>query len=246
MISLIKDGIRALLTLLAIDLTKNIKYDRLTRAIIASVLSKNSNCIDVGCHKGEILDLLIKYAPSGKHYAFEPLPELHKKLVDKYAPNTFVFPYALSDREGNSTFNYVKNQPAYSGILKRKYNVKNPEVEEIAVTVKTLDAVIPEHVKIDLIKIDVEGGEFGVLKGGVKLLKRDHPLVIFECGMGASEYYGTTPEALFEYMMQLGYAIFLLDAWLKKTSPLSLESFCSTFKNNSEYYFIAEKIKPVI
>jgi FkbM family methyltransferase len=171
MIAFLKNCIRESLTLLGIDLTKNIKYDRLTRAIIARVLSKNSNCIDVGCHKGEILDLLLKYAPSGKHYAFEPLPEMYQKLVEKYAPQSHILPYALSEREGSTTFHHVKNQPAYSGILKRKYNFKNPEVEEITVAVKTLDTLIPEEVKIDLIKIDVEGGRIRRFERGGKAFK---------------------------------------------------------------------------
>jgi hypothetical protein len=66
--------------------------------------------------------------------------------------------------------------------------------------------------------------------------------------MGASEYYGTTPEALFDYMSQLGYALYLLNTWLKNSVSLSVGDFCTIFKNNSEYYFIAEpqKQKPVI
>jgi hypothetical protein len=94
-----------------------------------------------------------------------------------------------------------------------------------------------------LIKIDVEGGEFAVLKGAEKLLKRAQPILIFECGMGASEYYGTTPEALFDYLNQLGYGIFLLSCWLRKKPKLSKAEFCRIFNDNSEYYFVGDKRK---
>jgi hypothetical protein len=76
----LKQNLRDLLVTLNIDLTKNLEYDRLTRKIIASHLRPDSNCIDVGCHKGEILDLMLKYAPNGTLYAFEPLPHLYSAL----------------------------------------------------------------------------------------------------------------------------------------------------------------------
>lgn len=72
---LIKDTIRKGLNALHLDLTKNLKYDRLTKEVIARSLKNNSNAIDAGCHKGEILDLILKHAPNGKHFAFEPIPD---------------------------------------------------------------------------------------------------------------------------------------------------------------------------
>src|SRR5690554_7788214 len=70
----VKDILREILINLRLDLTKNLEYDRLTRAILKKFLKNNHNCIDVGCHKGEILDLMLTYSPQGKHYAFEPIP----------------------------------------------------------------------------------------------------------------------------------------------------------------------------
>src|SRR6187402_2560044 len=120
---LIKDTIRKSLNALHLDLTRNLKYDRLTKDVIAKALKKNSNAIDVGCHKGEILDLILKNAPDGKHFAFEPIPDFYDALKIKYAGRCEVFSYALSDAPGKTTFNYVRNAPAYSGIKKRAYAV---------------------------------------------------------------------------------------------------------------------------
>lgn len=50
-------------------------YDQQTVEVMRLVLENNSNCVDVGCHKGEILDEVIKLAPEGLHFAFEPLPD---------------------------------------------------------------------------------------------------------------------------------------------------------------------------
>ena len=114
--NLIKDTLREVLISLQLDLTKNLKYDRLTRAILKKSLKDNDNCIDVDCHKGEILDLMLAHAPNGKHYAFEPIPSLFDALKKKYSHKAEVFPYALSDKSGETTFQLVKNAPAYSGI----------------------------------------------------------------------------------------------------------------------------------
>lgn len=48
--SILKDIIREILISLHLDLTKNLKYDRLTRKIFKKYIKKDNNCIDVGCH----------------------------------------------------------------------------------------------------------------------------------------------------------------------------------------------------
>jgi len=90
-----KNIIRKILNLLHLDLTKNLKYDRLTNLIISKVINNNSICIDIGCHKGEIIDLILKYAPKGNHWLFEPIPDLFNNLENKYSKLNNVMPYAL-------------------------------------------------------------------------------------------------------------------------------------------------------
>lgn len=234
-----KDLLRKTLNLLHLDLTTNLKYDRLTKLIISKVVKPSSICIDVGCHKGEILDLILKSAPAGGHYGFEPIPILFKNLQNKYGNQNNILPFALSDTDGKTTFQFVKNAPAYSGLKKRKYNVANPDIEEINVEIKTLDSIIPMNTKIDLIKIDVEGAELGVLKGSKNILERNKPIVIFECGKGASDYYNTKPEDVYAVLKEAGLNVSLLSDWIKKKPSLSEKDFVKIFEDNSEYYFIA-------
>ena len=236
---ILKDTLRLVLNFLHLDLTKNLEYDRLTKSIMKKVIQKDSNCIDIGCHKGEILQFILKLAPQGKHFAFEPIPYLYDQLNVKFKNQATILPFALSDKSGQTTFNLVKNAPAYSGINKRKYAVENPEIEEIQVELKQLDEVIPAETKIDLIKIDVEGGEFDVLKGAKKILQNHHPILVFECGIGASEFYGTKPKEIFQYLTDLNYNISTLSAFMKQSSPLTIAEFENAFVNNTDYYFIA-------
>lgn len=206
------------------------------------VISSTSNCIDVGCHKGEMLDLMLKYAPNGQHLGFEPIPSFFKNLEEKYSGIAKIYSCALSDQAGETTFQYVKNAPAYSGIKKRHYDIENPEIERINVSMETLDNLIDIDFKVDLIKIDVEGAELGVLKGAISIIKRDKPVIIFEFGLGASDYYGTTPEDIYDLLVkECGLGVFKLEDWIKRRSPLSLQQLDDAYNKEGEYYFIASK-----
>jgi len=232
--------LKQLLIFLHLDLTKNIKYDRLTRAILKKHLKNTDNCIDVGCHKGEILDLFLHHAPKGKHFAFEPLPYLFIALKSKYSKKATIYNYALADEIGKSSFQFVKNAPAYSGLKKRKYNTAKPVIEEITVDKATLDRIIPTSMDIHFIKIDVEGGEFAVLKGATQLLKRCKPIVLFECGKGASDFYGTKPNDLHDFLTtKIGLQIYTLSAFLSEQQNLSAQQFEDFFNTGAEYYFVA-------
>ncbi len=238
---MIKQILRKLFIKLHLDITKNIKYDRLTEKIMKKLIQSSDNCIDVGCHKGEMLKVILQLAPNGEHYAFEPIPSMYSKLLEKYNKKANIFPYALSDENGESTFQFVKNAPAYSGIKQRKYDVQNPDIEEINVELKRLDDLIPEDKTIHFIKIDVEGAEWQVLKGGHQLLKRDKPTILFECGKGATDYYNTHPLQIFDLLNDSGLKIFTLQSYLDHKASLSAQQFETYFNTNQEYYFIATK-----
>lgn len=236
----IKDLVRSILQWLHLDLTKNLEYDRLTRKIMEQVITSTTNCIDVGCHKGEILDIILRLSPKGKHFAFEPIPPLYEGLKRKYTNRCTFYPYALAAKAGVTTFNYVKNAPAYSGINQRKYAVAAPDIEVINVELKRLDDLIPSDMSIGLIKIDVEGAEMGVLQGAKALIERCRPVVIFECGLGASEYYGTQPEDVHAFFAnQANMGIYTLRDYIAKRGPLGKKEFVDIFNANSDYYFVA-------
>lgn len=236
----VRDKIRSLLNFVHLDITQNLKYDRLTKKIIKEHIRADHNCIDIGCHKGEILEMILDQAPRGNHFAFEPLPDYYKDLKINYSSRVTIFPYALANENGETTFHFVKNAPAYSGIQKRKYDVDEPEIEKIKVEVKRLDEVIPKDVKIDFIKIDVEGGEFDVMRGGEKLLANHKPLLIFEFGKGASDFYNVKPSELFEFLSKLDYSVYTLEKFVNQKTPFNLNSFEKVYIENTEYYFVAK------
>lgn len=230
-----------MLKALPVAFTQNQRYDRLTTQVIRKVCRPDSNCVDVGCHKGEILDLLLQAAPQGLHYGFEPIPVLFENLKAKYAghQNCRLLDIALSDQPGTSSFNYVVSNPSYSGLLKRRYDRPNEEDTLITVRTERLDDLLPRSQRVDLIKIDVEGGEMLVLRGAVETLAHWKPVVIFEHGLGASELYGSSPEQLFDLLSGCGLSISLLDRFLKNQPPLSQEDFARQYYQRINYYFVA-------
>lgn len=236
-----KNSLRKLLFTLGIDLTKNQQYDRQTLAIMKKVLRADSNCIDVGCHKGEVMDEIIQLAPNGHHFGFEPIPDYFNYLEKKYKnnPNIHILKNALSDSDGKDEFNWVKNAPAYSGLKERSYNIKNPFIEKIQVQLAQLNECGADFPHISLIKIDVEGAELKVLKGGMKFIQQHQPIIIFEFGIGAADFYNTQPQDIYDYFNQINYQLNSLKGYLNSTEGLTNIAFNELYAKNIEYYFIA-------
>jgi hypothetical protein len=66
------------------DAAKARVYDRLTIEFARRVLARNGNSVDVGAHCGDILKALVKIAPAGSHWAFEPIPNLAAQLRKRF------------------------------------------------------------------------------------------------------------------------------------------------------------------
>ncbi|MCD6063601.1 MAG: methyltransferase FkbM family [Flavipsychrobacter sp.] len=236
-----KKALKKIVKKIPIAFTKNQQYDKLTNKIIKKVCKPDTNCIDVGAHKGEVLDIILKHAPNGVHYAFEPIPDMFERLKGKYSnqPACNVLDIALSNQKGSSTFNYVVSNPSYSGLVKRKYDRPNETDTTIEVKTDRLDDILPRDYKPGLMKIDVEGGEMLVLEGARETITRHQPVIIFEHGLGASDYYGSTPDKLFALLANCGLNISTLKNWLSGKPSLSQKEFGELYKHNTEYYFIA-------
>ena len=235
------DKLKWLARKLPFAITKNLKYDRQTRAVIKKCCSIDSNCIDVGCHKGEVLDVILGYAPNGTHYAFEPIPYLFDELKENYQhKNVAVYNLALSDTQSVTNFTLVPDNPEYSGLRRRKYDKEDEKVELIETKTDLLDNIVSGNTKIDFIKIDVEGAELQVLTGAKETIKRSKPVIVFEHGLGASDYYGTTPNDIHNLLVdQCGMKISLMERWLKNKNALTKAEFLDQYNSGLNFYYIA-------
>jgi FkbM family methyltransferase len=130
--------------------------------------------IDIGANDGQYTEYLNDYFKPAKVHAFEPLPACLTKLdaLRPKIPHLTIHPLAASDEDGTATFYSNEFAPAssllqVSDLAKRAF----PETERAsAATVKLarLDDVLDAStLKRDvLIKIDVQGVEDRVIRGG--------------------------------------------------------------------------------
>jgi FkbM family methyltransferase len=185
-----------------------------------------------------MLQEIRRFAPHGRHFAIEPLPEFAERLRSRYADVT-VLSCALSDHTGETTFQYVRSNPAYSGIRRREYP-GTEDVSEITVPLRRLDDIVPAEVPIALIKLDVEGGEEAVVRGGLEMIRRNRPLMLFEHERGAADRYGSGPGEMWELLVdQGGLQISLMASWLAGQPPLTPSGFREQFEKGLSSYFLA-------
>jgi FkbM family methyltransferase len=195
------------------------------RAIMAAVLQPDSDFIDVGAYVGAVLSDAVRMAPSGRHLAFEPIPELSAELRRRF-PQVDIRQMALSDTSGDAKFTFVTGAPAMSGLIRRRDLPRGAGAgEELRVRVGRLDDELPETSRPAVIKIDVEGAEVNVLCGAHNTLTRFRPLVAFEHGLGATDLYGRTSGEVWDLFHDLRFRLFDLDG----NGPFSRDTFEDLF-----------------
>ena len=116
---------------------------------------KVDRIIDVGVHHGT--DFLIKFYPDAYFYLVELEPQIppfiEKHLLKKITGE--LIPYGCSDRNCNLNFD-INNDESRISISNTEHTIE----------CKTLDNIFQgEIIENVLLKIDVEGHEFSVLKG---------------------------------------------------------------------------------
>lgn len=202
-------------------------------------LTENAVCVDVGCHKGKVLDLMRRAAPAGRFFAFEPVPYLSSLLKRKYRSDgrVQVFSIAVASETGERAFFVNESHPGLSGLSER-CGWMNDKLQKLTVPVDTLDRIIGQH-HVDFIKIDVEGADYEVLKGAQRMLSRCRPVVLFEFGIGGANYFGVYPDIMYNFLIEIGYAVYTVGDYLSGQRPLDLAKFKQHFDLCSQYNFVA-------
>ncbi|NBE82952.1 FkbM family methyltransferase [Micromonospora rubida] len=218
---------------------RNEDYDRLTVEIIERVCGRTAVSVDLGAGVGEITQHLVRVAPEGTHFAIEPLPALADELADRL-PSVTVVRAAAADTAGPHSYVHVVSNPGYSGLRQRPYDRPTETLREITVETVRLDDVIPTDVRVDLIKIDIEGGEVLALRGARDTLRRGRPVIVFEHGGDeVMREYGTTTDDLWSLLVEeLSYQVFTLPAWLAGRRPLTRASLTTALE--LDWYFVAD------
>lgn len=176
----------------SLELTARLIYTRLfqseafytdfwTRWIIRNHCRSEDICVDVGVYRGDILRTFLKVVDRALVVGFEPNPNNFQFLRNRF-PFVQIEPLALGNQIGSTTFVCGFDHPARSQLAHfcSKDKEVNSEGKEVSVPITTLDEYFGAKRNINFIKIDAEGAEFEIIKGGMDILAQSRPIIVFE------------------------------------------------------------------
>ncbi len=164
-------------------LLSNRTWEKNIVSLFKKYLDKGDIAIDcgsfIGLHSLKLSDIV---GEDGKVFAIEAIPTIYDCVVEtinrKEITNITPLNFAL-DSQSNIPLTFLSDHTGESSVEEHR---RRPFKYKYIINSKTLDDhFLPlELDKINLMKIDVEGHEFKVLKGGEKIIKKYRPIIIME------------------------------------------------------------------
>lgn len=179
------------------------------------VLASGDVVADVGAQIGYITLAMATLDPGRiTVHAFEPEPlniqRLRKNIALNPGVDVRIIEKAVSDANGAIRLYLSKDHNAGThSTISGGTNVSTDFVEIPAVT---LDTYVREHgiSALRLIKIDVEGGEYEVIKGAHETLTALRPIVLMELSDALQETRGFSTVEFKKLMKQFGYSAYTI------------------------------------
>ncbi len=156
--------------------------ERYEIALLRKLIGPGMVCWDIGANIGFFTCLFSSLAgPGGKVVSFEPLSTtremLRENLALNHMPNVEVLPLAVGAEDGKARI-YFHDALRGEGTASLHPADERSNSEEIAVArIDTLAARLPAP---DFVKIDVEGAQEEVWRGGTRFFREQAPLVMAE------------------------------------------------------------------
>jgi len=189
---------------------------RLSRALI----SPGDTVLDVGANIGLwSMGAANRAGKRGSVHAFEPVPENFDRLKHHLSLNSLknvaCVQKAVGANDGVSIFYTATNGNSGMGSLAPMRHVDG----EIRVAVTTLDSYAAEAkiARVDFLKLDIEGGELGALRGASRILRGvEGPAILFEADDLLAMSNSSSVREVKTLLHDQGYSVFrLVDRALK-------------------------------
>ncbi len=191
-------------------LTQGLHEPHVVQAICRH-LSAGMVACDVGSHLGYMsLVMARQVGPDGRVFAFEPEPRTRQRLCRTLArndlPQVLVEAEAVAAAPGQGTLVIPAND-AMGCLVDGPIEATVPAAR---VEVTSLDAWAARRQppRVDLIKLDIEGGELEALEGARRLLRDQRPILLCEVHWGRGISYA--PDELVAWLEEAGYCPRLL------------------------------------
>ncbi|WP_042347713.1 FkbM family methyltransferase [Bacillus massiliigorillae] len=192
-------------------ITSGIFEAPLTHFLIKTIKAGNI-VFDIGANSGYYTTLLgILVGPTGKVIAYEPDPKMFELLCDNVGTNYLHAQAELKQKAVYSvhtdlTLHVSDKFPGHNSIYKRESaELKDfdsrfdQKVNEISVQADMLDDYIDMYPKIELIKMDIEGGEYQAFLGMKKLIEKNNVnIIVFEWSRQALGIYANSMATLLQ------------------------------------------------
>lgn len=210
--------------------------------IIKSSLLNAEVFVDVGANIGYYSCLALSFR---KHViAIEPQQQnlecLYENLINNWWPKAEIFPLGLSDKPGLLT---LYGASGLCASLVKGWAGYSPRFRQI-IPVNTMDNILGERFigRKLFIKIDVEGAEYGVLRGALKtLVMQPQPTWLIEISPRLFHPGGTNSnfEATFELFWDNGYEVHIANSERRLVRPSDIKEWISdTGLTASEYNYL--------
>lgn len=197
-------------------------YEPETTKFLAGVLTQGDIFIDIGAHIGYFSCVAAKLVGNhGKIFCFEPENANYQHLLQHISLNKLqnVVPSKLALGDRNGTVSLYVNQDNDGGhalwdVRSHFFNVESRKhLKTDRVPQATLESALSQmnfH-SLKAIKIDTEGSEYNIIRGGLELIRQHNvPYILCEINRFGLQQMGTSETALRQLMSHLGYSSFLL------------------------------------
>lgn len=220
------------------------QYEPDTHAALSGLVNKGANVLDIGANIGALtLHLARLVGDSGRVLAFEPTDYAFKKLNANLKINSALkqrvstYHCFLSEVDGVSVPKDIYSAwPLAEGSNLHSKHLGQP-MPTLKAQSRSIDSVIAENdnMRIDLVKLDVDGFECDVLKGATELLERQRPTFVMELAPYCLTERGTSLQELLSFFK--GYNFF--DEKTRKRLPASDRELLRMIKDGEGKNIIA-------
>ena len=224
-------------------------YEELEAKIMEEKIKVGNIVVDVGANIGlHALNMARIVGNTGQVFAFEPEPSnfkiLEKNVKINNYQNIILEQKAIGDKHGKTTL-YQSGHPGRHRVFPQtKDAIGKVQVDYTSLDKYFLDSNLVD--KINFIKIDVEGLEFGVLKGMENILNNSNKIkILFELMPKNTIEAGFSPIELLNYLTSHDFKIYCIDEKTKKLLYVSnneeIIKLCSSTNNTIRTNLFCEK-----
>ena len=167
----------------------------------------NGVFLDVGAYFGWYALNVARERPRARVIAFEPVPSSQALLEENRARNRLPNVRLARSAVGAAVGEAEMELPPSANGGSAHFAAGDGVAERTRVPVTTLDAAVEEQslLRVDFVKIDVEGAEMEVLRGAAETLRRHRPRLLVELNPTALRARGADPAELLALLDALGY-----------------------------------------